>query len=47
MFACTPATDGVVGGAEDVVAEVLAAGALGEVIETEAAFQSVYGREGR
>jgi hypothetical protein len=47
MFACAPATDGVIGAAEGVVAEVLAAGALGEVIETEAAFQTVGGRKGR
>ena len=39
MFAGTPSTDRVVGASEGVLAIVLAACALGEVIETEAAFQ--------
>ena len=47
MFACTPATDWVIGAAEGVVAIVLAAGALSEVVETEAVFQAVGGRDGR
>jgi hypothetical protein len=47
MFACAPATDRVIGAAEGVVAIVLAAGALGEVVEAEAAFQTVGGGEGR
>jgi hypothetical protein len=47
MFACAPSTDGVIGAAEGVVAIVLAAGALGKVIEAEVAFQTVGGREGR
>ena len=40
MFACALSTNRFVGAAEGVVAIVLAAGALGEMIETEAAFQS-------
>jgi hypothetical protein len=47
MFACAPSTDRVVGATEGMVAIVLASGALGEVIETEAAFQSEGGGEGR
>ena len=46
MFSCEPSTCRVIGAAEGVVAKVLAAGALGEVIETEAAFQSKGGRKG-
>jgi len=40
VFACAPSTDRVVGAAEGVVAIVLAAGALGKMIETEATFQA-------
>ena len=47
MFACAPSTGRVIGASEGVVAKVLAAGALGKVIETEAAFQSKGGGEGR
>ena len=47
MFACAPSTGRVIGASEGVVAKVLAAGALGKVIETEAAFQSEGGRKGR
>ena len=47
MFACAPSTDRVVGASEGMVAIVLAAGALGEVVETEAAFQTEGGGEGR
>jgi hypothetical protein len=47
MFACVASTDGVIGGVEGVVALVLAAHALSEVIEAEATFQTVGGREGR
>ena len=47
MFPCAPSTCRVIGAAEGVVAKVLAAGALGEVIEAEAAFQSKGGRKGR
>jgi len=47
VFASAPSTDGVIGVAEGVVAEVLTAGTLSEVIEAEAAFQSVGGGEGR
>jgi hypothetical protein len=43
----TPAANRVVGASEGVVAIVLASGALGEVIEAEAAFQSVGGGKGR
>src|SRR6266849_5826579 len=47
VFASAPSTDRVIGEAKGVVAEVLAAGALGEVVEAEAVFQSVGGRKGR
>ena len=47
MFASAPSTNGVVGASESVVAIVLAACTLGEVIETEAAFQTEGGGEGR
>ena len=47
MFAGAPSTDRVVGASEGVVAIVLAAGTLGEVIEAEAAFQSEGSGEGR
>ena len=47
MFACTPSTDRVIGATKGIVAIVLASGALGKVIETEAAFQSIDGGEGR
>ena len=47
MFPCAPSTCRVIGASEGVVAKVLAAGALGKVIETEAAFQSKGGGEGR
>ena len=47
MFACAPSTNGVIGASEGVVAKVLASGALGKVIEAEAAFQSEGGRKGR
>ena len=47
MFACTPSTDRVIGATEGMVAIVLASGALGKVIETEAAFQSVGSGKGR
>ena len=47
MFPCTLSTYRVIGAAQGVLAKVLAAGALGEVIEAEAAFQSKGGREGR
>ena len=47
MFIRTPSTDGVIGATEGVVAVVLAAAALGEVIETEATFQAKGGRKGR
>ena len=38
MFACAPSTDRVIGAAEGVVAIVLAAGALGEVVEAKTSF---------
>ena len=47
MFPCAPSTTRVIGTAEGVVAKVLATGALGKVIETEASFQSEDGRKGR
>ena len=47
MFASAPSTNRVVGASESVVAIVLASGALGKVIETEAAFQSVGSGKGR
>ena len=47
MFACAPSTDRVIGAAEGMVAIVLAAGALGKGIETEATFQAEGGGEGR
>ena len=47
MFACAPSTNGVIGAAEGVVAIMLAAGALGEVVETKTAFQPKGGRKGR
>ena len=47
MFACTPSTDRVIGATKGMVAIVLASGALGKVIETEAAFQSVGSGKGR
>jgi hypothetical protein len=47
MFLCAPSTVSVIGAAEGVVAIVLAASALGKVIEAEAAFQTVGGRGGR
>src|ERR1700709_2410349 len=47
MFPCAPSTCRVIGASEGVVAKVLAAGALGEMIEAEAAFQSKGGRKGR
>jgi hypothetical protein len=47
MFVRTPSANGVIGASEGVVAIVLATGALGKVIEAEAAFQSEGGREGR
>ena len=47
MFASAPLTDRVVGASKSVVAIVLAAGALGKVVETEAAFQTEGGGKGR
>jgi hypothetical protein len=47
VFVCTPSANRVVGASEGVVAIVLASGALGKVIEPEAAFQSEGGGEGR
>jgi hypothetical protein len=47
VFACAPSADRVIGASEGVVAKLLATGALGEVIETEATFQAEGGREGR
>ena len=47
MFAGAPSTDRVVGASEGVVAILLAAGALGKVIEAEAAFQSEGSGKGR
>ena len=47
MFAGAPSTDGVIGAAKGVVAIVLATGALGEVVEAEAAFQTEGSGEGR
>jgi hypothetical protein len=47
VFACAPSADRVGGAAEGIVAKVLATGALCEVVEAEAAFQSVGGGEGR
>jgi len=47
VFASAPSTNRVVGASESVVAIVLAAGALGKVIETEATFQAEGGGEGR
>jgi hypothetical protein len=47
VFACAPTAGGVIGAAEGVVAKELATGALGEMIETEAAFQAKCRREGR
>jgi hypothetical protein len=47
VFACAPSTDRVIGASEGVVAIVLAAGALGEVVEAKTAFQSVGGGESR
>ncbi len=47
MFAGTPSTGGVIGAAEGMVAEVLTTGALGKVVEAEAAFQTIGGGEGR
>jgi hypothetical protein len=47
VFACAPSADRVIGAAEGVVAIMLAAGALSEVVEAEAAFQSIGGGEGR
>jgi hypothetical protein len=47
VFVRAPSADGVVGASKGVVAIMLAAGALGEVIEPEAAFQSIGGGEGR
>jgi hypothetical protein len=47
VFVGAPSTDRVIGAAEGMVAIVLAAGALGKMIEAEAAFQSEGGREGR
>ena len=46
MFAYAPSTNGVIGLSEGVVAKVLASGALGKVIEAEAAVQSEGSREG-
>jgi len=47
VFASAPSTNRVVGASESVVAIVLASGALGKVVETEAAFQTEGGGEGR
>ena len=47
MFVRAPSANRVIGASKGVVAIVLASGALGEVIEAEAAFQSEGGREGR
>jgi hypothetical protein len=47
IFACAPSADWVVGASKGVMAIVLAACILGEVVETEAAFQVIDGREGR
>jgi hypothetical protein len=47
VFACAPSADWIVGASESVVAIVLAACALSEVVETEVAFQAIGGREGR
>jgi len=38
MFPCTPSTCRVIGAAEGMVAIVLAAGALGEMVEAKTAF---------
>ena len=47
MFAGAPSTDGVIFAAKGGVAIVLATGALGEVVEVEAAIQAKGGGEGR
>jgi uncharacterized membrane protein len=47
VFACAPSAGRVIGAAEGVVAKKLAAGTLGKVVETEAAFQAESGGEGR
>jgi hypothetical protein len=47
VFTGAPSTDRVIGASKSVVAIVLASGALGEVVETEAAFQTEGGGEGR
>jgi hypothetical protein len=47
VFACAPSADWVVGASKGVVAIVLAVCTLGEVVEKEAAFQAIGGREGR
>ena len=47
MFVSAPSTNRVIGAADGMMAVVLTAGTLSEVIEVEAAFQSVGGREGR
>jgi hypothetical protein len=47
MFVRAPSANWVIGATKGVVAIVLAAGALGEVIEAEAAFQSEGGGKGR
>jgi hypothetical protein len=47
VFACAPSTDWVIGASKGVVAIMLAACALGEVVETEVTFQAIGGGEGR
>jgi hypothetical protein len=47
VYACTPSADWVIGVSKGVVAIVLAACTLGEVVEMEVAFQAIVGREGR
>jgi hypothetical protein len=46
-FTCAPLADWVVGASEGMVAILLAACALDEVVEKETAIQAVGGREGR
>jgi hypothetical protein len=46
VFVRAPSANGVIGTSEGVVAIVLATGALGEVVEAEAAFQSEGSGEG-
>jgi hypothetical protein len=47
VFACALSADWVISASKGVVTIVLVTCALGEVVETETAFQEVGGREGR